>query len=220
MRRGSAARQKQKSDRLLRAAELAADLGQPELLERLLRQANLDEADPLAPARVAWCREISQPPTVDDPSKIPALVGLRRSGPRRGAKDLASNLLWRAAQRCWWSNASEEVRTKVLVAADRLELQDTDPRLIAIYGYVEPLRRGGDLYVKLRGLSEKKGQRSRCCANPRKHCRCHRRLRPQPGLSRRVQRRPPCTGDGLATWRACFLRRGGPKWKSATGRAR
>ena len=34
-----------RSDRLLRAAELAADLGQPELLERLLRQADVDESD-------------------------------------------------------------------------------------------------------------------------------------------------------------------------------
>ena len=99
---------KAKSDRLLRAAELAADLGQPELLERLLRQADVDESDQLAPARIGWCREISQPPMVDDPAKIPALVGFAAQAHAAGAKDLASNLLWRAAQRCWWSNASNE----------------------------------------------------------------------------------------------------------------
>jgi DNA-binding CsgD family transcriptional regulator len=143
-----------KSDRLLRAAELAADLGQPELLERLLRQAGVDESDQLAPVRVGWCREISQPPTINDPAKIPALVGFAAQAHAAGAKDLASNLLWRAAQRCWWSNASDELHTRVLVAANRLELPETDPRLIAISAYVEPLRLGGDLRVKLQRLSE------------------------------------------------------------------
>jgi DNA-binding CsgD family transcriptional regulator/tetratricopeptide (TPR) repeat protein len=143
-----------KSDRLLRAAELAADLGQPELLERLLRQADVDESDQLAPVRIGWCREISKPPTVDDPAKIPALVGLAAQAHSAGAKDLASNLLWRAAQHCWWSNASDELRTRVLVAAKRLELPETEPRLIAISAYVEPLRLGGNLHVKLQGLTE------------------------------------------------------------------
>jgi DNA-binding CsgD family transcriptional regulator/tetratricopeptide (TPR) repeat protein len=143
-----------KSDRLLRAAELAADLGQPELMERLLRQADTDESDQLAPARIAWCREISQPPAVNDPAKILALIGFAAQAYAAGAADLASNLLWRAAQRCWWSNASDELRERVLAAANRLELPKADPRLIAISAYVEPLRRGGDLYVQLQSLVE------------------------------------------------------------------
>jgi len=49
-----------RSERLLRAAELAADLGQPDLLEHLLRQVDVDEADQLASVRIGWCREISQ----------------------------------------------------------------------------------------------------------------------------------------------------------------
>jgi DNA-binding CsgD family transcriptional regulator len=143
-----------KSDRLLRAAELAADLGQPELLERLLRQVDVDQSHQLAPVRIGWCREISQPPAIDDPAKIPALIGFAAQAYAAGAKDLASNLLWRAAQRCWWSNASDELRTRVLTAASRLELSETDPRSIAISAYVEPLRLGGAVHVKLQRLSE------------------------------------------------------------------
>jgi hypothetical protein len=138
----------------LRAAELAADLGQPELMERLLRQADTDESDQLAPARVAWCREVSQPPAVNDPSKILALIGFAAQAHAAGANDLDSNLLWRAAQRCWWSGASDELGARVLAAANRLGLPEADPRLIAISAYVEPLRRGGDLYVKFQSLSE------------------------------------------------------------------
>ena len=143
-----------RSERLLRAAELAADLGQPDLLEHLLRQVDVDEADQLASVRIGWCREISQPPAVDDPAKVPALIGFAAQAYAAGAKDLASNLLWRAAQRCWWSDASDELRARVVVAARRLELPETDPRLIAIYAYVEPLRRGYDVRSKLQGLFE------------------------------------------------------------------
>jgi DNA-binding CsgD family transcriptional regulator len=148
---------KARRDRLLRAAEFAADLGRPKLLERLLSRADVDGSDKLTAARVGWCREISQPPMVNDPGKIPALVGLADQAHAAGAKDLASNLLWRAAQRCWWSNASSGVRASILTAASRLELPEVDPRFIAISAYAEPLRRGGEVYVKLKALSEKRG---------------------------------------------------------------
>jgi DNA-binding CsgD family transcriptional regulator len=141
-------------DRLLRAAELAADLGQPELLERLLREVDIEDSDQLASVRIGWCREISQPPAVDDPAKVPVLIGFAAKAQAAGAKDLAGNLLWRAAQRCWWSNASDELRKRVLIAAEGLKLPETDPRLIAIYAYVEPLRRGHDVRDKLQRLFE------------------------------------------------------------------
>ncbi|MEK1886455.1 MAG: AAA family ATPase [Phyllobacterium sp.] len=146
-----------KSDRLLRAAELAADLGQPELLKRLLRQADVDETDHLALARIGWCREIGQPPMVNDPAKIPTLVRLAAQANAAGAKDLASNLLWRAAQRCWWSNADGGIRESILAAAKSLELSETDPRLIAISAYAEPLQLGGDVFSKLQRLSGANG---------------------------------------------------------------
>src|SRR6516162_8809715 len=144
-------------ERLLQAALFAADLGRPELLEQLLRGVEVGESDELTAARVRWCREISQPPIVNDPGKIPALVGFAGQAHAAGAEDLAANLLWRAAQRCWWSNASSEVRENVLTAASQLELQELDPILIAISAYAEPLRRGGEVYAKLKALSERKG---------------------------------------------------------------
>ena len=143
-----------RSDRLLRAAELAADLAQPELLEHLLRQVDVDESDELVPMRIGWCREISQPPAVGDPAKVPALLGFAAQASAASAKDLAGNFLWRAAQRCWWTNATDELRAKVLTAANDLKLAETDPRLIAIFAYVEPLRRGPDVCSKLVRLLE------------------------------------------------------------------
>lgn len=142
-----------RSDRLLRAAELAADLGKPELLERLLAKAGEDNSDPLAPARIGWCREICRPATVDDPARIPALLAFAIQARTAGAKDLAANLLWRAAQHCWWSNADDDLRHQVLVALACLDLPQSDPRSIAISAYVEPLRLGGLTRDRLQALS-------------------------------------------------------------------
>jgi DNA-binding CsgD family transcriptional regulator len=145
---------KARKERLLKAAEFAIELGRPELLEHLLRGAQVDGSDGLSAARVAWCREISQPPMVNDPGRIPALVGFAEQARAAGAKDLAASLLWRAAQRCWWSSASSDVGASVLAAASQLELPELNPRLVAISAYVEPLRRGGEVYAKLKVLSE------------------------------------------------------------------
>ncbi|WP_216850575.1 LuxR family transcriptional regulator [Acidisoma sp. L85] len=142
-----------RSNRLLKAAELAAELGQAETLERLLRQVDTDELDKLALVRIGWCREISKPPGIEDPSKVSALIAFASEARAGGAKDLAINLLWRAAQRCWWSDASDELRARVLVAASRVGMPEADPRLIAISAYIEPLRRGSDVYDKLQALS-------------------------------------------------------------------
>jgi hypothetical protein len=93
---------------------------------------------------------------VNDPAKIPALTGFAAQAQAAGAKDLAINLLWRAAQHCWWSNAGSAVRAGILAAASRLELPEADPRLVAIAAYAEPLHRGGDISVELQKLSGKK----------------------------------------------------------------
>jgi DNA-binding CsgD family transcriptional regulator len=148
---------KARRDRLFQAAEFAVDLGRPKLLEHLLRGVEVDGTDELTAARVGLCRELSQPPMVNDPGKIPALVGFAGQAHAAGAKDIAASLLWRAAQRCWWSNASSDVRENIQAAASQLELSELDPRFIAISAYDEPLRRGGEVYAKLKALSDRRG---------------------------------------------------------------
>jgi DNA-binding CsgD family transcriptional regulator len=142
-------------DRLLHAAELAADLGKPDLLERLLRQAEVEETDVVASARIGWCREICRQPMVNDSSKIPALVDLAEKALGSGADDLARNLLWRAAQRCWWSHADSAISDKIMQFAAQLDGSTTDPRIIAISAYVEPLGSGTQVHATLRQLSER-----------------------------------------------------------------
>ncbi|HEY0107807.1 MAG TPA: AAA family ATPase [Rhizomicrobium sp.] len=138
-----------KSARLLRAAAFAADLGQPETVERLLREAEPDQQQPHVRASFAWIREISQPLTVNDLARISALVGFAADARTHGDDDLALGLLWRAAQRCWWGSASDTVRAGVDAAAREMELPATDARLIAIASYIEPLNNGHAVYRQL-----------------------------------------------------------------------
>ncbi|UFX47566.1 AAA family ATPase [Bradyrhizobium sp. 41S5] len=138
-----------RTERLLRAAGFAADLGQPQTVERLIREADLDQTQPRLRARFAWVREIGQPLMVNDPGGIFALVRFAEDARADGANGLALNLLWRASQRCWWGNASDTVRTSILAAASELGFPPTDPRMIAIAGYAEPLKHGHHVYQQL-----------------------------------------------------------------------
>lgn len=138
-----------RSDRFLRAAELAANLGQPDLLERLVRQADIGEPSPHVRARLAWVREISQPMMINDLGRISALIGFAADAHAHGDNDLALALLWRAAQRCWWGSMGQTVCENVLAAARKLDLPPETARLIAIEGYVGALEHGYDVYRQL-----------------------------------------------------------------------
>ncbi len=138
-----------KNERLLRAAGYAADLGQPATVERLLREVDLNQQQPHMRAHFAWIREIGEPFTVNDPMRIPALVSFSADAQSVGASDLALGLLWRAAQRGWWGNASDAVRESVFAAANALGVPATDARLIAIASYIEPLKYGDDVHREL-----------------------------------------------------------------------
>ena len=138
-----------KSERLLRAAALAVDLGHPETVERLLREADVEEPKGHMAARLEWIREIGRPSTLTDASRIAALTRFAADARAHGDDDLAAGLLWRAVQRCWWSNASDAACAVILAAANELAVPADDARRIAIAGYAAPLEHGSQVYRQL-----------------------------------------------------------------------
>lgn len=138
-----------KSERLLRAASLAVDLGHLETVERLLRQVDHGQPPAHIRTRLAWIREISQPLTGNDPTRVPALIRFAADAHAHGDNDLAVGFLWRAAQCCWWSNTSETIGADILEAANELALPADDPRRIAIAAYVGPLEHGYEVYRQM-----------------------------------------------------------------------
>jgi hypothetical protein len=74
-----------------------------------------------------------------------------------GDQDLAVNLLWRAAQRCFWGDPGQEARNRVLAAAEGMHVDDGDPRLLAILAYVAPVERGRVIIDRLSRLASDGG---------------------------------------------------------------
>jgi DNA-binding CsgD family transcriptional regulator len=114
-------------------------------MERLLREAGMGQTEGHMRARLAWIREVGQPLTLNDPSRVAELARFAADARSFGDDDLALGLLWRAAQRCWWGSASEEMRVSVLTAANELSVPADDARRIAIMGFIGSQRHGREV---------------------------------------------------------------------------
>ena len=123
--------------RLLRAAELAVELGRHDVVVRLLR-----EAEPLAlgPASArGWpgCASCSRR------SCGRARRGRRRwsrspTGCARGRHRAGAGLAANVAFRCWWSYPDEDAAALVVTAAERMPVAPDHPQLIVVLALAAP----------------------------------------------------------------------------------
>jgi DNA-binding CsgD family transcriptional regulator len=127
---------------LLRAAEMAVDLGRPTLIDGLLREAETLQLGRLELGRVEWIREMIAPGMLGDAKRLRLLVELADAAAHAGDTDLGLNLLWLAATRCWWGDAEQSVQDLVVGAADRMGALESDPRLLGVIAYAAPAERG------------------------------------------------------------------------------
>jgi DNA-binding CsgD family transcriptional regulator len=130
-----------RGQRLLLAAELAFELGRRDLVARLVREAEPLTSGPLEEARMAWIRGISGSTTFDA-ERIRHLVETAERARQAGDTDLAFNIIWLVAQRCWWSDPGWTAREHVIAAAERASTVDGDPRVLTVFAYAAPIERG------------------------------------------------------------------------------
>jgi DNA-binding CsgD family transcriptional regulator len=130
--------------RLMHAAELAFELGRRDLLSRLLQRAELLELGELERGRVTWIREMTAQRILGT-AEIRSLVGVADRARELGDRNLAIDLIWLLAQRCYWSAPEKEAGAAVLEAAARLGSAGSDLRLLAIVAYVAPIERGREI---------------------------------------------------------------------------
>ena len=143
--------------RLVRAAELEFELGRRDLVVGLLQEAEPLQLAPLAHRRMLWLREMIDPTSLGDAAKLRSMVEAADRVAAEGDQELAVNLLWRAAQRCFWGDPDQEARDHVLAAAERVHLDDGDPRLLAMLAYVAPIERGRTIIDRLSRLASDGG---------------------------------------------------------------
>jgi DNA-binding CsgD family transcriptional regulator len=138
-----------RGERLLRAAELAFELGQHDVVVRLLTEADQVELSERQRWRTAWIRD-----SFDDGvlGRAQAAWSLAQIAERAAVEDpdLALNLLYGAALRCWWTEPGVEARASVVAAAGRVPVDERDPRLLVVLAYTAPIECGGVALDRLR----------------------------------------------------------------------
>jgi DNA-binding CsgD family transcriptional regulator len=135
--------------RLLRAAELAIDLGKLELVVRLLRQVESIELSKKDLARRAWIREMADPGLPGDIGNMRSLVDAAERMSAEGETDLALKLLWAAASSGYWAGRGHETWREIVDAAEKIPVPRDHPWLISVFAYAAPLERGELVFERL-----------------------------------------------------------------------
>ena len=132
--------------RLLRAADIAFELGRPHLVARFLDEA---EGLPLeAPdrAKASWQRELLSDARGFGTVDLEGIVELLDGEP-------ALDALLIVVSRGWMTGLDAQRRARIVAAAERLAPAPDDARLLLLLAMVDPVSRGAFVLEQLRGLA-------------------------------------------------------------------
>ncbi len=136
--------------RLLAAAELAFQLGDPPAVGRLLDSVARLELSPHDLARMTWLREIFHDGAPGDLNAIARLVGVAREAATGGDRNLALNLLQGAALRCWWADPGAAAKNLVIEAVEQIAGDELDPRALEILALAAPVDAAARITTRVR----------------------------------------------------------------------
>ncbi|MGB3440590.1 MAG: AAA family ATPase [Actinophytocola sp.] len=142
-----------RGERLLRAAELAFELGRQHLVVRLLRQTEPIELSERQRSRLVWIRDRFDDGIRDVAAGARSLTELAGRVAEDGDTGFALKLLWGAALRCFWAEPGRAVRDEVVAVAERLLVSPRDGRLLAILAYAAPVERAAVVLDRLYWLA-------------------------------------------------------------------
>lgn len=142
-----------RTERLLRAADFAVELGQRDTVGRLLEEAAKSGLSAQQQLKVAWLRGSFDEGLRQQASNATKLTALAEEVAASGDMTLAVRILWSAAQLCFWSEPGAQVRQLVLDVAEKLPLDELDPWLLAILAYVAPIERGAVVMDRARRVA-------------------------------------------------------------------
>ncbi len=140
--------------RLLAAAELAFQLGDPPAVGRLLDSAATLDLSPRDVARMTWLREIFHDGAPGDPNAIARLVAVAREAAAGGDRDLSLNLLQGAALRCWWADPGAAAKNLVIDAVEQIGGDVLDPRALEILSLAAPVDAATRIATRVRQAAQ------------------------------------------------------------------
>jgi DNA-binding CsgD family transcriptional regulator len=137
---------------LVRAAEVAVELGQPDVVRRLLDLAEPLDLRPLDRARAQWRRSLLDGGAWRDANQVRTMVRLAVEHAHRGDPDAALDALVTIAMTGWWTNFDAERRYLVRAAVLELDIPADDPRRLAVLGTSAPAACGAEVLGHLRSV--------------------------------------------------------------------
>jgi DNA-binding CsgD family transcriptional regulator len=149
-----------RTERLLRAADYAVELGRPESVNRLLDHVQTMTLSPRQHATVVWLRGSFDEGLGGHPGSVESLTALAESV-AADDRALALRILWSAAQLCFWSEPGPEARRRVLDAVEHMLPAGLDPWRLAICAYAAPVERGSFVLNGIRGMAPHDGDDGR-----------------------------------------------------------
>jgi DNA-binding CsgD family transcriptional regulator len=127
-----------KGERLVRAAEVAYELGLVEIVRRLLQQVEAVEIGPLEAARSAWLQHMISGDVWVQRGAAKAFVEISRQMHDGGDTAMALRSLIPIAHRFWWTRPSARTRQYVIDTAEGFGVPDDDPLLLAVIALAHP----------------------------------------------------------------------------------
>ncbi|MGW3352478.1 ATP-binding protein [Nonomuraea rubra] len=143
-----------RAERLLRAAELAFELGRGELVADLLRQTEPADLGSPQRARLAWLNEVLEEGRNEGPARVRRLIATVEAVEAAGDRALALNFVRAAAIRCWWADPGLEIRRRLIALAERLASSKDDPELVLTLATASPLEHGATVMERLARLRD------------------------------------------------------------------
>ncbi|MFD5723328.1 ATP-binding protein [Streptomyces sp. NPDC127036] len=138
---------------LIRAAELASEINDRNHAQLLLSSADMDALGPLERARLLVVSDKAAFEPDEPQRRIHDMVTTAAAAFDAGGSDVAEDLLWRAAARCFFQDGDTNARAQAATELDRWNPDPTDPHVLTVRAYTEPYRHGDRLLDLLNDVS-------------------------------------------------------------------
>jgi len=136
--------------RLVRASELALELGRPAVGTRLLRAAEPLELASEDALRLSWLRDSYLTTEWSGPERVNSFIQSAERLRLDGRPDLAMTSLLTIAMTCYWANPDDRTRELVAAGAERLAVAEDSPELTAILALAAPVQRATVVLGRIR----------------------------------------------------------------------
>jgi DNA-binding CsgD family transcriptional regulator len=141
-----------KGERLVRAAEVAYELGLVEIVRRVLRQVEAVEIGPLETARSGWLRLMISGDVWVQRGATKAFVEISRQMHDGGDTEMALRSLVPIAHRCWWTRPRTRTRQSLIDTAEGFGVSEDDPLLLAVIALAHPELTGPNVLDRMSRL--------------------------------------------------------------------